>query len=364
MIQMSLIKELKNAFSFHGNDKKLITESEGRIILVGVAVVLIAVALISLVARSVGTTRLQSCKGIALAQQRHECLYALANSTDNYSICNLLPNDVSYSCIAGIAERTMNVTACGEINSSASPYNDCITNISYELNNNSYCLLLKGDNVSECAMGVARINQFSNLSYCSIIPNSSQRSICTYVYYYDKALASGIPEYCSYLPQTNNHTVLSAISPTGYANISQNLGTALLSVLEANITASSYCYYSTALSAGNKSMCTYSGGQIASECYNYLNNTPSILNFSNLSDVCSQAPSYAMDLCNYTLFTEVALVRRNVSLCFMISNYTYKNTCIVQLAEKYNDSAYCNYITDNNATQKACYTSATIIQSK
>jgi hypothetical protein len=344
--------------SKENDGKPLITESERRLVLVGVAVLLLVVAVVVLLIGSIRPTPLQSCKSIVFSKQRYDCIYALANSTNNYSICSLLAGSGPSQCITLLAEREVNASGCGKLGSSPA-YSSCMENISYMSHNVGYCLRLNGSNESSCAFNVAKGEQFMNLSECSDIRNASSSLLCSDIYYYNAASRLDAPNYCSYLPDVNNHTLLSIVETKDYVNQtlaseSQSITTAI-----ANVTVSASCYYNTAILTKNRTLCSYSGGTLAASCSGYLNSTTNnTLNFTDALALCSQSPYGTNDLCYYALYTEKALSQRNISSCFSIANSSYKDTCIVELASTYNDSSYCSSIANNTTDQQACYSSA------
>ncbi len=357
---MSLFKETaKGDLKAKNRKSRVTTESERRIILIGITVLLLVAAVILLSIGNSGRSALQGCKSIILSKQRYYCMYSLANETNNYTLCNEIPNsNLAHGCIIAIAENTHNVSACGMVNSSAAQYNDCVESISYSESNPDYCDLLNGENVSTCMFSIAKKNQFESMRYCDSIPNGAERTLCGYIYYYNAATLPGKASYCSLLPDSPNSTTLSEIATSDYTNHSSVSNLNFLALTAINTTARSFCYYEVAIATANKTLCGYSGSALGAECYDYLNSTNLTSEFNNVSSVCAGAPSYARDICNYTVFTEKALSQKNVSSCFMISNSSYTDSCIVQLAYNYNDSTYCNYITDSNTSKEACYSSA------
>src|SRR5580704_6958559 len=116
---MSLYKELKETFSLRKKPEGhgLTSERERRLILIGAVAILfiaaISLLLITTAARSYG---LESCKSIIFANQRYQCMAILANQTDNYSICSMIPpQSASYQCINTIAKKQANITGCNKI---------------------------------------------------------------------------------------------------------------------------------------------------------------------------------------------------------------------------------------------------------
>lgn len=361
---MSLIKEIGEAFSFKRSkheDKRLTTETERRLLLIGITIVLFALAMVTLLSRSIfGSSALQSCRGVILQQEKNDCLFSLANRTSNYSVCSYLsPDQYTYQCIATVAENRKNVSICSMINSSNPQYNNCIERVSYLDNNVNECLLIKGANESECAFSIAREDGFTSINYCNSIANSSQKSLCSNIYYYNTGVLSSTPSYCAELPDVSNSTLLALLVSKDNTNQTESTSFNFLAASTLNVSPRSYCYYSIARSTQNRALCALATGAISSECYDSFNVTNST-QITNVSSLCASAPSYLKALCSYSVFTEKALAEQNVSACLVIANKTYVDTCIVQLAARYKDGSYCTYINNTDTAQQACYSSASL----
>lgn len=359
---MSLLDGIRKAISFkyERGEGPLISDREKKLLLAGSVAALVILAIVVLAAESFNSSALQSCTGILFRQQKYDCIYNLANSTGNYSMCSLLPQGIlSNACIGNIAENSQNVTICDSISGRGVVYANCIVNISNSTNDISYCNKLQGGNVSACAFGVARKNAFANLSDCDAIPNSSQRAVCSYIYYYDIAQASGTQRYCTALPNETNGTLLTVLASKDYLDANVLATYDYLSFSALNVTLQQYCNYGVAVSSRNKTLCSYSG-ILSQPCYSYINISNSTITL-NASSLCASVPSYAADICTYAVFTDEALAQKNISSCMIINNTAYMNACIVQLASTYNDSSYCNYISNDSSAQQACYSSASIV---
>ncbi len=362
---MSVFNEIRQALSFHNKSKDgkkpQMSHEERRIILIGVTVLLLVVAIVTLLTRTaIGSSGIQACRSIIFAQQRYNCIGNLANTTGNYLVCSYLPiQSSSYQCIRTVAEKRQNASICSSINSSDPMYDSCVENVSYEKNDLSLCLGLRGANESACAYAIARQNLFSSLSYCNAIGNESQRATCGYIFYYNVATSTNTPSNCGYLPNVTNGTLLSLIVSRGNTNQS-GADFNYFSYTALNITPKEYCYYNVAKSTKDKSLCGYTSGTISQICNSSFSaNSTASLNITSATALCAAAPSYEQALCTYGIFTEKALADQNVSSCFEITDMNYQNSCIVDLASRYNDSSYCNYIDNNNTAQQACIQSAT-----
>ncbi|MDE1871172.1 MAG: hypothetical protein KGI06_02945 [Candidatus Micrarchaeota archaeon] len=362
---MSLLKGIREALSFRGKSGKgnepLVSERERKLLALGFVAILVILAVATLVTESVGSSALQGCKRIIFRQQRDSCIYDLAGNTGNYSMCSILPQgSASYGCIGSIAKRERNISICDMISNASAEYSDCVMNISYSTANPGYCARLSGKNESVCAFSIAREHVFSSLSYCEAISNASQKALCSYIYYYSAAKSFGVQRYCSMLPNETNGTLLTILASKDYLS-GNSFSYDYVSFSELNVTLRQYCYYDVATSSRNSTLCSSTGPTLSGPCRNYFNSSNSTAQFNNASAICASAPSYAMDLCTYTVFTEKALAQQNVSSCLAINSTIYMNTCIVQLASAYNDSSYCSYIRGNDTAQQACYSSASYV---
>lgn len=340
------------------NSQPLFSQSERRVILIGITILLFVAAATVLLLGSLRPTPLQSCKNIVFQKQRYDCIYSLASATNNYSICSLLPNGEPSQCISLIAESQMNASACARLGA-GTQYSNCIENVSLKSDNVSYCLDLNGSIEPSCAFNVARSRQFSDLGECSSIKNITKSLLCSYIYYYNAAPKLNMPNYCSLLPDVTNSTLLSIVETKDYLNQSAAISSQFITTSAINITVSASCYYNTAIETKNKTLCAYAGSTVSGACYDYLNSTStnSTFQFNNATALCSKSPYGTNVLCYYALYTEKAVAQKNISSCFEIGNSSYIDTCIVELASTYNDSAYCKSIT-NSTDQQACYSSA------
>ncbi len=328
-----------------------------REIAVAATVIVFAVAVVSIISSSsYGAQTLQACRRILLQQPRYSCIYAYANSSMNYSACNMLPGQQSALCITAIARRSRNPDACNSISNPGQLYN-CITNVSYETSNQSYCGILKGANSSLCAFDVAKSEGFANSS-CAAIQNSSLRQECVYIYDYGKAASLSNTSYCAALPNETNSTLVSEIISKDYTNQTGVSSLESIDFSGLNISARNYCYFSVSVQSGNATSCP-GAGPFSSDCAAYVNGSRSNRTANeNVTELCSSVPSYADGLCKFSAYTEHALSDRNLSSCMQLGNITYRNSCIMQLAEMYNDSSYCSSIQRNVSLESSCNASS------
>lgn len=361
---MSWFEQLKEILS---HDKKpkpkskhKLSELERRLIMLGVALVMVAIAIAIVVqGAAVHSTALSSCKSIIFTADRYDCYATLAYKTSNASLCGLIGTSKgSTSCVMAIAENTKNVTTCSKISSSSDQYAYCIENVSSSDNDAGYCTMLNSSTESVCAYSIAKKENFNELSECSIISNVSLRNQCDYIYDYSSANLLKQTSYCALLPNVTNSTLFSTIiSKGGTSNSTENVS--YLAYYSLNITPRSFCYYRLAYSLKNASYCGYTNGELNEACISSVNQTNSTasnytLNLTNINSLCSSEAIYAQGVCKYGLYTDLAISGKNVSICMQLSNSSYQYSCIGNLAAKYNDSSYCNYISGNVSAQQAC----------
>lgn len=360
---MSLYNEIKDSLDFkkrkHVNP--FTNERERRLLFIAIAGLLFILAIGALVLTTVASSSgVGACKSIILVDNRDSCFYNLANRTSNYSICSYLPQRAdSYQCIAAVAEKVGDVKICDRINSSDFQYENCIYNVSYEKGNESDCLVLNNQSESTCVFNVAKRNQFSNKSDCDPIINGSQKSLCYSIYYYNDAVVQNVPSDCALLPNEVNATVLVTLVTRDFENNQTGNLTSYLSYSELNVTPISYCYYNVATAHNDRADCAYATGLISNSCYGYFStNTTSNTTITNTTQLCSDAPSYAQNICLYSVYTDQAVADENASACSQIKNSSYQQSCVVQVAEKYGNSGYCDYIENNVTAQQACIVAA------
>jgi len=331
----------------------------GRKLLALITAILLIVAFSMIVTTTItSSSGLRGCQSIVLSPQRNDCLALLANKTKNYSVCSYMSRQpLADACIRTVAYNSNDVSICSRMSTFSNQYSSCISDISYAQNNINSCTRLKGDNASSCAYAIARKNGFNSLTYCNLISNTTKRNLCSFTTYFRTAVNSKAPYYCSLLPNTTNSTLLNNIVPASTNKSASDF--VYLSAL--NMTARSYCYYNLAITYNNKTLCGFTQGVIASVCSSRFNATVQAnLTFTNLTSLCATAPSYAKSLCSFALFTQKAIAQKNVTSCFQIKESAFQNSCIVQLAAKYNDTSFCNYIARNDSVQSACQESAAI----
>ncbi len=319
---------------------------------------------------------ISECNSIVLSQNKYDCLYHLAYSTKNASVCGLMQGQTSASCYAGIALLTSNTLACGGIGNQTLRY-QCITESSSLGLSSKSCMILNGSERSSCIASVAISRD--NLSLCSKIGNGTHADECASAIYLGMAAFGKDANYCSGISNTTNQSeVLNIISLS--EEIPKYSG---LSVFSSSLTPISYiesssgqeysardlCYFSVSEITGNQSSCssintpslynlcvTYSYNSSLYNSYysNMSKNYSSNMTISKLLDqLCSKYNATNSQSCNDLVQVSSAVVGRNASICGAINSTLASYQCYASLAQEYNDSQYCGYIT-NSTLNQAC----------
>ncbi len=320
---------------------------------------------------------ISECNSIALLQSRYTCLYHLAYSTKNASVCSFMQGESSVSCYTGIASLTSNPLACRGIENQTLRY-QCISGSSASPLSLKSCMILNGSERSSCTASLA-ITQ-DNLSLCSKTGNGLYEKECESAIYLGMAAFSKDVNYCNNISNTTNQSeVLRIISLSEEIPKYSNL-----SVFSSSLTPISYiesgsgqqysardlCYFSVSEITDNQSSCnsintpslynlcvTYSynssiyNSHYLNESKNYSSSNMTISNL--LSLLCSKYNATNSQSCNYLVQVSSAVVERNASICGSINSTLASYQCYASLAQEYNDSQYCGYIT-NSTLNQAC----------
>lgn len=310
-----------------------------------IAAAALAVIAVVLVLVSSSSTGLQSCSNKVVGQARYSCYTYYANHYGNASICGYLSGQYRDECLYNVSVSTSNASSCAGIASTAYRAS-CVSGISASLGSASPCASLGEPYASSCAYGVAESSGFANESLCSSIQNVTLSLSCSASHYYGEALASRDAGYCAYLSRSRNQTELSAMA------LGQGFSQPLISYSSFNMTPFGYCYSRVALELGNRAMCGSLNGSDASGCQGFFAETASF-NATAMRQYCSQSESEypgITGLCNAAIAIYNATVSGNVTECLGL-NGSYRDTCVVDIAAYYNNTAYCSYIA--NATAEA-----------
>lgn len=332
-----------------------LSESERRIVLIGVTVVLVLAAVASVFLETAShPSGSSNCSGIVFQQQRDSCYYQAAFAARNSSECaHITGSSTRYACFAAIAENLRSVAVCNGINATSYDYANCVMNVTLMTGNYSGCSALSGQSASTCIYEIASKQQFSNIGACHMISNHTLMESCLGAHYYDAAVSHGSASYCGLVPNNYSSSVMGAILSQG-GNVSSPEEYLIYSSI--NATPANYCYYRIAMLTYNRSVCSSTTGLLAALCnetFEQLNATATY----NLTTVCSSAPSYLQSLCEFGAASQLAVSNENVSYCSSISSAAYRYACISTLAAKTGNAAYCSGI-PNATISSACVGSA------
>ncbi|MGC8669916.1 MAG: hypothetical protein ACP5TL_02060 [Candidatus Micrarchaeia archaeon] len=332
-----------------------LTLRDKKVLSIAITMLLLVVALVLLMQMSIRKTQFQSCESIVVQGYRNSCFANLANSTKNITMCAMISSrNLSNSCDLNIAYATQNALLCNYINSTLPIHDKCIYNIAVNKSNSTMCMSLSSPYKSECLYSLAKQGNFTNVSLCNLIQNTTLFQKCKTSYYYNTALRFKSYKYCKFLPNyTNTSEMLSLINKNLSNSSLIEVG---LEISEYNITPQEYCYLKLANETRNISLCNFTHGIAYYMCNGILNYTKPTLKNETLNEtmVCGSLNSSLKTICEYSYTTGLALSQNNVSECLSISNQTFAEDCIYNLASRYNDSSYCKYMA-NKTAMAACY---------
>ena len=258
--------------------KKVLSEGEGRLVLVVATVGLVLLALLALALGGRGSA-LSRCNGILIQSQKNLCLQELASSTGNAPVCGMITaQEQRYSCLVNIAETKGNITFCNEVNRTDVFYPECVLNVSMSTRNASYCQLLDSANQSSCVFNLAKAGKFSSMALCSSISNKSIENECTYLNYYSTSLTSRSSSDCAFLPNETNYTVMSLMLSSNLTNHTDIMQSAYAGL---NTTPRNYCYYDLSILTGNRTGCSKVNGVLNGVCNAAFTHSNSTLNIAN-----------------------------------------------------------------------------------
>ncbi|MFI5412387.1 MAG: hypothetical protein ACHQX1_00665 [Candidatus Micrarchaeales archaeon] len=336
-------------------DVKLSEEDKRKLFIMGtgilVALALSIVIFNSLFVHSSTAYYPGNCGNQTSYQQTTSCIDALANTTLNSTVCYYIQGEQQSNCIFNIAQKTQNVSICGQISPSDKYYSKCILDLNKKYQSTSLCEYLPRSTALPCIYNVSAHYNFSSASICSQLNNKSYSSECTYLYYYKNAISTQNKALCAYLPNKNNATDLYFIN----YNASRNSTFAIenyISLSYLNISVQNYCYYSLAVNENNAAICNSISGSFAAECSYYVQeiNASKIsfnLNTTNITASCGSYSGYTRNLCNYDYSVKQALANKNTTACSMINISSEKDECILQVAINTTKNSYCAQISNS-----------------
>ncbi len=318
---------------------------------IAIAVILVAIALAS--TTLVGLSKPGTCSSI-FPSQNYNCINQAAYSTSNLSMCSTLPAQYSSQCYIAIAENTKNDTACG-LASDRNASDECVSFIANATANPGLCTGLSPSMTQSCIERIEVSTGTANA--CYTLPNNTGRISCVSAVYLAQAIIHRDKNYCARVPSNNNTNItLSAFGMLGfspgaaYSGVGQVLSIASI----ANITfgVRDGCYASLAYVSSNPSYCDFASNSTRSVCKLAASHFSSVsynatagLNFTEFMNLCQQQADPA--LCNSTVYYFKAVSARNTSTCTVLP-VPYSYQCYYTLAQIYNSTSYCGYIT--NAT--------------
>ncbi len=314
------------------------------------AAILAAIA-ISVIVLTLPNPGVSQCSHKVIMQSKYQCYTYYAIKEDNVSVCNGVQGLYRDECINAFAYNRSAIGACGMIN--YTPYKVyCFTGISAIRKNASGCSALTEPNRSMCLFGVAASLNFSTFQECTAITNTSYKSRCNSMYYFNRATRSMNASYCGYLPGYNNTDVLADVM-----GVSTNLTGAVNFALYSNynLTPFEYCYSRLAFLKHNISECYFLSGAPASICESqFANPSYSAVNISNMTASCGSLPADEQQLCLSGVSIYNALITKNMSICNKLNSSDSQYTCAVDIASKYGNATYCSYLT-NSTLANNCY---------
>jgi hypothetical protein len=347
-------------------NKKVRDGGDGeKVVVYGIlAMIFIAVALLSafLVPRSSGG--IGRCNGILLSQGRYSCLFSLALSSENASVCSHITEASQDPCYSQVAIETLQPETCTD----ASNYNytvNCVETIANKTDSYAACKYLKGNYSGDCVEGLAL--KLDNPEACTSISDSLQSALCSSGIYIALARSEENSSYCGLVYNTTNQTLVAQMlllaGEKGSSNSTFGL-LALSPVLEIESHSYPYgsrdlCYLSVASSGGSNSSCLdISNSSLRSTCLSFSYKASGAANSSAgaaaiNSSVCAAYGGSELASCDALISISQAVSGRNASFCAQIPNTSYEYQCYISLARTYNDTSYCGYI-PNATTNEAC----------
>ena len=325
------------------------------------AIVLIALAVVSvLLVPSSYSSVTSRCNSLLIQQDRYRCIESAAVSTRNSTMCAALVGAYQDSCYLNIATNTTNPALCGKI-SSANVSDECYIYMANQTDNPSMCSAVGGTLGSECEYHIA--TSTNNTADCSLVQGPQGQLDCNATVDFDNAIRYRNATLCSEI-YTNNDTVttegiLQNSSVSGYPGLSFNITQTLeYSVFyNQSVGARDLCYTSLAYESHNSTYCNEVQNQdLSLTCSNQAGKSTlsnnitsnSTFNLTALLNSCNGQTDVAG--CRDSYMSIDALLTGNVTICKRLP-LNYSSTCFYQLAEKYNSTSYCSYITNSTLNQ-------------
>jgi hypothetical protein len=325
-------------------------------------IVIIAAVLALLAPRG---TPLQNCEGAVVAASKEQCLYKLALSSSNGSLCADLSGPDSTSCYFTLAEAQQNETLCTMILQNTSEA-QCIDYVANATDHFAYCYKITGSGKDSCLQSMALKDY--NASLCNKLANFTNRSVCSSSIAFGDALRLSNQSYCnSVSPSTDSVITAGVLVDSGaynYSKVADNLSgySTLLAFESSGIAFSSrdFCYLAYAAQYSNQSACSSitnvtletSCAVITAPKQQSNASSASAVNYTELFSQCSLESGANKTACIDIITTSEALQKKNASLCGTLElNVSYE--CYASMADQYMNTSFCNYI-KNDSIYNAC----------
>lgn len=330
-----------------------------------ITILLLILAALSIVLAPKGSA-LNICLGVIIQENKNTCLYNLATTTKNASICSYLPSPNSDSCYVNIGETVLDPKTC--LKASNRTLSDaCILYISNQSYSPALCNIVNNQSEPECLTNLAlRLN---NQNLCQGIKTQVGRNICSSSLNFKSAISLDDIHYCDIITNSTdqNVTQLILLNATRYSNFTNASSGSSLSgsinylrfIPNVSFSARDLCYTSVASSNANASEClliknvskqTLCINVIRGPAINQtLNNTR--VNYTELLKSCYLNNTYNQTCRDYVLLFK-AIQTKNASICGSF-DLEAGYQCYLSIARQYNDTKYCSYIA-NITLEREC----------
>jgi hypothetical protein len=239
----------------------------------------------------------------------------------------------------------------------------CLLFIATATRNPQVCAGLSGGNASLCAYRIALLT--NDTAACSLVGSEAGAEECNATVNFNAAIRQDSASACSRMPFDNDtnetYGILQNTTFGAYAGVEANLTMMLQywAVAGRAVGIRDLCYVGIAFKSRNISYCSYvQEANLSSDCSSALSVAPnkavgsSFLNSTTIQGLCSVSANSSDQVnCTYFYMSIEALQTGNRTICDSIpAPFSYN--CYYYLAVKFNQTAYCNYITNftyNNA---------------
>lgn len=317
---------------------------------------------------------LSQCMGVVINTQKEACLYSLAASSSNSSVCNYIPGSLANSCYVNVALHEKSAAACGLVRNNTTASSGCVIQIANTTGNFMLCENLSQQYANACNADIAMAS--ANVSLCSRVSNASMQSVCGSSINVNKAIISGRTSYCLNVTNTTNKTTIQEIisktssvqNKIGVGDL-VNTSTAyylnyVMLLPNESGNARDTCYILVAAETQNRTACKSVSSKLLSNLcyYNVGGKTNSSLeyntstNFTTALNSCKSAGTYA-SFCTQSILIAKAIVTENSTICSTMQS-DIGDQCYTSIADHYQNSTYCGYIT-NSSMNSACLMSLT-----